>query len=97
MTLPLNLHVVLITQNSLFALFCEEFENYRICFVCREHLRNLKISISTETNPHSTIGQTSGIPNMMDDLPREISTIFCQSTSKKALDVFDRSMTRMYK
>lgn len=27
---------------------------------------------------------------------REIPTMFCQSTSKKALDTFDRNMTRMY-
>jgi len=30
------------------------------------------------------------------DLPREIPTMFCQSTSRKALDTFDRNMTRMY-
>lgn len=31
-----------------------------------------------------------------EDLPRQIPTMFCQSTSRKALEAFDRSMTRMY-
>ncbi|CAK9278705.1 unnamed protein product [Sphagnum jensenii] len=32
----------------------------------------------------------------MADNPREIYSEYCQSTSKKAMDVFDRNMTRMY-
>jgi hypothetical protein len=41
-------------------------------------------------------GPSRSAPQATKDLPREIPTMFCQSTSRKALDAFDRNMTRMY-
>lgn len=41
-------------------------------------------------------GSIRSAPQLEKDLPREIPTMFCQSTSRKALDAFDRNMTRMY-
>jgi hypothetical protein len=44
----------------------------------------------------SAQGPSHSAPQMKKVLPREIPTMFCQSTSRKALDAFDRNMTRMY-
>ncbi|KAG0578058.1 hypothetical protein M758_5G194800 [Ceratodon purpureus] len=44
----------------------------------------------------SAQGPSHSAPQVKKVLPREIPTMFCQSTSRKALDAFDRNMTRMY-
>jgi hypothetical protein len=67
----------------------------RHLLVRRDYVRNYGSSVSHGSTT-STQGPSRSSPQIKKDLPREIPTMFCQSTSRKALDAFDRNMTRMY-
>lgn len=62
----------------------EEEEDLR--YLDGEMMRKFSSPVATAARPQA----------LKKDLPREIPTMFCQSTSRKALDAFDRNMTRMY-
>lgn len=81
-------------KNMTFGSGLEEEEALALSYN-RDYVRNYGSSVSHGSTASSQ-GSSRSSPQIKKDLPREIPTMFCQSTSRKALDAFDRNMTRMY-
>jgi hypothetical protein len=82
-------------KNMTFGSGLEEEEALELSYN-REYVRNFSSSVECGSTSTSSQGPSRSSSQPKKHLPREIPTMFCQSTSRKALDAFDRNMTRMY-
>jgi len=73
----------------------EEEESFALSFQ-REYIGNLEGSIHDGFTASAHHKSNRSAPRINNNVSMELPTIFCQSTSKKALEAFDRNMTRMY-
>ena len=81
--------------SSLFHTCFFQSSNSTIDCFCSFYSGNLRIASRDQIARPVAQYSRSTAPAVAGPL-REIPTMFCQSTSKKALDTFDRNMTRMY-
>lgn len=73
----------------------EEEESVALSFQ-REYMGDIERSMLKGFTASAHHKSNRSPPRTDNNLSRELPTIFCQSTSKKALEAFDRNMTRMY-
>lgn len=83
-------------KNMTYGSGLEEEEEALALSYNREFVRNFNSPVDCASTTASSRGPSRSAPQLKKDLPREIPTMFCQSTSRKALDAFDRNLSRMY-